>query len=122
MTPLIKFAIHDMDSTAGLPADPNSGKAKTAGRNNILLPKVANLSVERLTSNGIFLLDNGVDMYLWVGRSSDPAVTSALFGISSLENVDMSQVRFPLVLFLSSLSRLNLPASATSTVPGVVFF
>ena len=95
------FAIHDMDSTAGLPADPNSGKAKTAGRNNILLPKVANLSVERLTSNGIFLLDNGVDMYLWVGRSSDPAVTSALFGISSLENVDMSQVRFPLFLFLS---------------------
>ena len=116
------FAIHDMDSTAGLPADSSSGKAKTAGRNNILLPKVANLNVERLTSNGIFLLDNGVDMYLWVGRSSDPAVTSALFGISSLENVDMSQVRFPLVLFLSSLSRLNLPASAISTVPGVVIF
>jgi len=85
------FSIHNMDSNAGMPSD--SVAAKTAGRNSILLPKVANLSVDRLSSNGIFLLDNGVDMYLWVGRSSDPAVTSALFGVSSLENVDMSRVR-----------------------------
>ena len=75
-----------------MPSDTND--EMTAGLNNILLPSSVNLSVERLTSNGIFLLDNGVDMYVWVGRSSDPASTGALFGVSSLENADASQVSF----------------------------
>ena len=86
------FSIHDMDARAGMPSDTND--ETTAGLNNILLPTSVNLSVERLTSNGIFLLDNGVDMYVWVGRSSDPASTGALFGVSSLENADASQVSF----------------------------
>ena len=93
------FLIHDMDSNAGMPSE--NGEAKTAGRNKIVLPNSANLSVDRMTSNGIFLLDNGVDMYLWVGRSCDPAVISALFGVSSLENVDMSRVSSSLSMFFS---------------------
>jgi protein transport protein SEC24 len=90
------FAIHDMEDAAGLPIEVNPDDESSdhfAGRENILLPESVNLSVERLTSDGIFLLDNGVEMNLWVGRSADPILLQALFGTNSLENVDMSHIK-----------------------------
>lgn len=93
------FSIHDMDSSVGLPTEnpveDEDDKCKDiiSGRNDILLPKVVSLSVDRLSSGGIYLLDNGVDMYLWVGRSADPALVSSLFGAGSLEGVDMRAIK-----------------------------
>ena len=90
------FSIHDMDALAGKMSNSDSNEdensASIAGRNKVVLPKVVNLSVDRLASNGIFLLDNGVDMFMWVGRSVDPAVMSSLFGLESLEGIDETQV------------------------------
>lgn len=90
------FALHEMRPSAGLPS--NSAPScdddeMVAGQDRIELPHALNLTVDRLTSNGIFLLDNGLDMFLWVGRSSDPAILNSLFGTNSLEGVDMSQVK-----------------------------
>lgn len=91
------FSIHDMDALAGkmLNTDTTEDEdsASVAGRNKVVLPKVVNLTVDRLASNGIFLLDNGVDMYMWVGRSVDPAVMSSLFGMETLEGIDETQVK-----------------------------
>jgi protein transport protein SEC24 len=90
------FSLHGMSPCAGLPSNaapsPDYDESKVAGRDRIELPRLLNLTVDRLSSNGIFLLDNGVDMFLWVGRSSDPAILNSLFGTNSLEGVDMSQV------------------------------
>jgi len=88
------FSLHDMSPSAGLPCNiEDDGEDKVAGLDSIELPRVLNLTIDRLASNGIFLLDNGLDMFLWVGRSSDPAILNSLFGTNSLENVDMSQVK-----------------------------
>jgi len=89
------FSIHDMFGSIGNPAAEVPGgesSESTAGHARIILPKDLNLSVERLSSDGIFLLDSGVDMFLWVGRSCPPSTCASLFGVNSLENVDMSQV------------------------------
>lgn len=87
------FEIHNMSDSAGLPAEELVDEQdKTAGRNRILLPPVANLSVDRLSSDGIYLLDNGVEMYLWVGRTADMTVVGSLFGVHSLDDVDPQQV------------------------------
>jgi protein transport protein SEC24 len=86
------FSLHNMSSSAGLPSAGNATSEKVAGKNLIELPSVLDLTIDRLASNGIFLLDNGLDMFLWVGRSSDPAILNSLFGTNSLEGVDMSQV------------------------------
>ena len=87
------FSLHDMSPSAGLPSNaPSDDDDNVAGQDCIELPRVLNLTVERLASNGIFLLDNGVDMFLWVGRSSDPAILNSMFGANSLEGIDMSQV------------------------------
>jgi protein transport protein SEC24 len=90
------FSIHDMDENVGYSVEdlPDGGgdDAHVAGRNRILLPPVVNLSVERLTSNGVYLLDNGIDMYLWVGRATDLSILGSLFGVQSLDDCDPLQV------------------------------
>lgn len=89
------FAIHEMEAHAGLPVEGNNGVPadRVAGRNRILLPAAIPLTVDRLSSNGIFLLDNGVEMYLWVGRTADMNVMASLFGVHSLDEMDPQQVR-----------------------------
>eukprot|EP00970_Alexandrium_tamarense_P007425 scaffold1361_cov269-Alexandrium_tamarense.AAC.5 len=88
------FSLHDMSPNAGLPSNTDEDDdEKVAGIDRIELPRVLNLTIDRLASNGIFLLDNGVDMFLWVGRSSDPALLNSLFGTNSLEGIDMSQIK-----------------------------
>ena len=89
------FSIHNMSANAGLSVEEPLGKNASetvAGRNKIMLPPVVNLSVDRLSSDGVYLLDNGVEMYLWVGNSADLNVLGSLFGIHSLDDLDPSQV------------------------------
>lgn len=91
------FSIHDMEDNVGYSVEdlPDGGgdDALVGGRNRILLPAVLNLTVENLTSNGVYLLDNGIDMYLWVGRSADLNILGSLFGVQTLDDCDPSQVR-----------------------------
>jgi protein transport protein SEC24 len=88
------FALHNMNPNAGYPSEEKDedSEKKFAGRDNILLPTAQALTIDTLSSDGIFLLDNGVDMHVWVGRSADPSVLQSLFGASSLENVDPAQL------------------------------
>lgn len=87
------FDLSTMDALAGLPCEDDiDDDDKVAGRDKILLPPLVNLSVERLVSSGVYLLDNGVDMFLWVGREADLNILGSLFGIHSLDDMDPSQV------------------------------
>lgn len=89
------FSLHDMGSDAGYPFEETTDDTPDdafSGRNRILLPETLPLSVDNLSSDGVYLLDNGVDMYIWVGRSADQNVVNSLFGAPSLENVDPAQV------------------------------
>ena len=46
-----------------------------------------------LSSAGAYLLDNGVEMLLFVGKAARPELVRALFGVDTLEGTDTSQVR-----------------------------
>ena len=108
------FAVHDMPPSAGLPSSsaPSDGDDEgVAGPDRIELPSAVTLTVDRLTSGGVFLLDNGLDTFLWVGRSSDPSLLTSLFGVSSLEGADMGQIRL-LTSGNDVASRLNSIVSA----------
>lgn len=87
------FDITKMPTNCGESVSEVADDIPTAGRNRIRLPPVVNLSVERLSSDGVFLLDNGVDMYLWVGRTADMSTVGSLFGMHTLEDMEHSQVR-----------------------------
>eukprot|EP00596_Hydrurales_sp_CCMP1899_P006133 CAMPEP_0119044080 /NCGR_PEP_ID=MMETSP1177-20130426/28383_1 /TAXON_ID=2985 /ORGANISM="Ochromonas sp, Strain CCMP1899" /LENGTH=207 /DNA_ID=CAMNT_0007013527 /DNA_START=1 /DNA_END=624 /DNA_ORIENTATION=+ len=84
------FSIHDMADDAGTPSDSGEQDGPTAGPYNICLPSILNLSHERLSSDGIFLMENGYDLFLWIGRTVSPAIINTLFGISTLEGADMN--------------------------------
>jgi protein transport protein SEC24 len=104
------FSIHDMSHDAGLPSDnqlqsqqqqqsssssqqqsqsqqPVTDDCATAGPLHVRLPAILNLSYERLTSMGIVLLENGYDMFMWIGRQVNPAIISTLFGVNSLDQI-----------------------------------
>ncbi|GMI42561.1 hypothetical protein TrCOL_g10240 [Triparma columacea] len=89
------FSVHDMDGRVGTEVGEgeDEDEDKVCGRNNILLPEVVDLSVENLKSDGIFLLDNSIEMYLWVGRAADASLLSSLFGTATLEGADMAQIK-----------------------------
>ena len=89
------FSLHNMSADAGHPCDDDDVSDESiAGRNNTLLPDTLPLSVENLSSDGIYLLDNGVEMYIWVGRSADQNLVNSLFGSPTLDNVDPATVSF----------------------------
>jgi protein transport protein SEC24 len=86
------FSVHDMAIDAGTPSDNIDDDAPTAGAERVRLPAILNLSHERLASEGIFLLENGYDLFMWIGRSVSPAILSTLFGVNSLEGADLSEL------------------------------
>ena len=76
------------------------------------MPPPLNLSTEKLDRKGVYLLEDGQVMYLWVGKQCDPEFLvnifffisfvihflknkTQLFGVPSLENVDTLQLRLP---------------------------
>lgn len=85
------FSIHDMALEAGTPNDnADDAAAPCAGPQNIRLPAILNLSHERLDTEGVFLLENGHDMFLWIGRGVSPTLLTSLFGVGSLDGIDMA--------------------------------
>lgn len=99
------FSLHDMSSEVGLPdelrdgegvsdgddGDSGSGSgSSTVGPLHLRLPSLLNLSHERLCSEGIYLLDNGLELLMWIGRGVNPAIIQTLFDVHSLDHVDLS--------------------------------
>jgi protein transport protein SEC24 len=87
------FSIHDMAADAGIPSDSAEDLTQVAGPMRVRLPAIVNLSHERLASDGIFLLETGYDLFMWIGRAVNPAILHTLFDVQSLESVDMSQLK-----------------------------
>ncbi|ETN18388.1 hypothetical protein PPTG_04013 [Phytophthora nicotianae INRA-310] len=87
------FALHNMPPEAGLPEEDQAEGADGGSVNSIVLPPVINLSIERLQCDGVFLLDDTLSLYLWVGRSAPPELLESLFGVPSMEGVDCSQLK-----------------------------
>lgn len=51
------------------------------------LPETLPLSLEKLESSGAFLLDDAVNLYLWLGRGVDPSFLEAVLGVNTVEGL-----------------------------------
>ncbi|CAH0476684.1 unnamed protein product [Peronospora belbahrii] len=89
------FALHNMPPEVGLPTREVQTVEGIDGvdATSVVLPSILNLSIERLQCDGLFLLDDTLSLYLWVGRSASPELLESLFGVSSMEGVDCSQLK-----------------------------
>merc|ERR1719223_1661313 len=56
-----------------------------------ILPDLLNLSSEAMTQDGVYLLDDGECMVMWLGRAVDANFLHSVFGAASLEQLDPAQ-------------------------------
>ncbi|KAJ3088249.1 Protein transport protein Sec24C, partial [Physocladia obscura] len=75
--------------------------------NNIRLPPAVRLSSTRLESNGVYLLENGVQMFCWVGRNVSPEIVQGLFGVQRVEEIDVKIVNPRLLPILENKLNRN---------------
>ena len=87
------FSIRDMADDVGMPCDNLDEDIKVAGPFNTILPTTCNLTSENLTADGVFLMETGSDLFLWIGSQANPMVMNNLFGVPSLAGMDMSTVQ-----------------------------
>ncbi|KAF2271666.1 COPII component protein [Westerdykella ornata] len=82
------YSLHDMPDAAGVP-DPTTGE--------IVLPAPINLSSERIVPYGLYLIDDGVNQFLWVGRDAVPALLLDVFGTEDRTQVKQGKTSMPVI-------------------------
>jgi len=75
------MALHNAPDHCGVP-DENG---------NVQLPDMLNLTSESMTQDGVYLLEDGDTMLLWIGRAVDSGFLQAVFGVASFDQLDSSQ-------------------------------
>ncbi|XP_078576738.1 protein transport protein Sec24C-like isoform X4 [Branchiostoma floridae x Branchiostoma japonicum] len=53
------------------------------------VPAAIRCSIERLKDNGVYLLENGVSMFMWIGMNVDPEWIQSVFGVQSVAQIDI---------------------------------
>ncbi|PHJ17581.1 transport protein sec24 [Cystoisospora suis] len=66
---------------------PGEGAAVLDGNEEILLPPQLRLTSEEMTQDGAYVVENGEEMLLWIGRSVAPHWLSSVLGVQSLDSV-----------------------------------
>ena len=62
-------------------------QAGTVGDNGIVLPPPLPLTSERLERHGLFLIEDGQTIFLWVGRDAVPQLIQDVFNLPSYEQL-----------------------------------
>lgn len=68
------YALHNMPPEAG-----------TIGENGVILPPALPLTSERLERHGLFLIEDGQTIFLWVGRDAVPQLVQDVFDLPSYD-------------------------------------
>ena len=79
------------------------------GENGIIMPMPLPLSSERLERHGLYLIEDGQTMFLWIGRDAVPQLVMDVFDLPSYDQLRGGKVcyipaRFLLVCYLCLLN------------------
>ncbi|KAM4030238.1 protein transport protein Sec24C isoform 3-T3 [Anomaloglossus baeobatrachus] len=61
------------------------------------LPVAIRTSEERLSKGDIYLLENGLNLFIWIGASVQQALIQNIFGVSSFSQIDCSTSSLPVL-------------------------
>lgn len=77
------YAVHNMPAHAGFPAEGTADDpdAAATGRDRIVMPPQEWVSAEKVDLHGVYLLETGVEIMVYVGEAADREVCEALFGV-----------------------------------------
>ncbi|KAF2739430.1 hypothetical protein EJ04DRAFT_549132 [Polyplosphaeria fusca] len=82
------FSLHDMPDEAGI-VDQQSGE--------VVLPPRRNLSSQHIVPYGLYLIDDGVNQFLWVGRDAVPDLLMDVFGTDDRMAIKQGKAIMPIV-------------------------
>jgi protein transport protein SEC24 len=77
-----------MPDDAGIP-DPTTG--------HITMPPLLNLTSQSIVPYGLYLLDDGVNQFLWVGRDTVPALLGDVFGVEDRTQLKQGKASLPVI-------------------------
>lgn len=77
-----------MPDDAGIP-HPETGE--------IVLPPRCNLSSERIVPYGLYLIDDSVNQFLWIGRDAVPALLLDVFGTEDRTAIKQGKTTMPVL-------------------------
>lgn len=84
------YSLHDMSDNAGLP-DPESESSA------IVLPDRINASLSLFERYGLYLIDNGSELFLWVGGDAVPELVQDVFGLQDISQIPIGKQDLPIV-------------------------
>ena len=84
------------------PLEPECGTLDDNG--TVVLPNILNLSSEKMSRSGLFLMDNGQDLYVWMGKELPQDLFATLFGVTDVSTMDVNTVRSHTVRRRTSIS------------------
>ena len=76
------YALHLLSNQDGRPGPKGA----------IVMPTLRRLSAESIDRQGIFLLDNGLALFLFVGSAAPPNLVQALFNVPSADRIPAGKV------------------------------
>ncbi|KAF2796541.1 COPII component protein [Melanomma pulvis-pyrius CBS 109.77] len=82
------FSLHDMPDEAGT-IDNQTGE--------IILPPRINLSSQNVLPYGLYLIDDGANQFLWVGRDAVPALLLDVFGVEDRTAIRQGKTTMPVL-------------------------
>lgn len=74
----------------------------TVGENGVIMPPPLPLSSERLERHGLYLIEDGQTIFLWVGRDAVPQLIVDVFNLPSYEVLRAGKVRYSPFVALES--------------------
>ncbi|CAO3612248.1 unnamed protein product [Mucor hiemalis] len=80
------YSLHNMSADAG-----------EFSENGVVFPPALNLTAENLEVHGCYLLENGQNIYLWVGRNVVPQLCADLFDVKSYEGLKGGKITLPVL-------------------------
>ncbi|KAG0278127.1 COPII subunit, partial [Linnemannia exigua] len=80
------YSLHDMPEHCG-----------TIGAQGIEMPQAMNLSSERLSRSGLFMLEDGQNIFLWIGRDAVPQLCMDLFGVPDYASIRGGKTTLPML-------------------------
>ncbi|KAJ3014838.1 COPII subunit [Thoreauomyces humboldtii] len=81
------WSLHNLDPTAGLPGPDGE----------FVYPPCMNLISEKLDRQGVYLLENGLEMFLWVSRGTSAQIVHDLFDKPSYDAIVPGKTTLPIL-------------------------
>lgn len=94
------YALHNMLDECGLPEEiiqvnEETGEEEVITTSDILLPEPINDTKSSWENYGLYLIDNGAELFLWVSGDVVPGLVQDLFGTDNLYAVQTGKTELP---------------------------